>query len=205
MKPELEIVLGEKRWINTVVAKDIKVGEDFDLFCNVTMDVGHVAQTNWLRNVRRYAPKFLTFLPRFFFQSEPLQSQSVDKVGHKNNNTSKYYFNKLSFDNVTMEDSGEYTCIVINHVGQQNNETIEVNVIEGGSSEWRFERTFPHQILYIIADEICSLKHVQDTVEGVGTLHVENCFPITATAGDQEVSFSMATKPRKEILWWAEF
>ena len=53
MKPELEIVLGEKRWINTVVAKDIKVGEDFDLFCNVTMDVGHVAQINWLKNVRR--------------------------------------------------------------------------------------------------------------------------------------------------------
>ena len=30
-----------------------------------------------------------------------------------------------------MNDSGEYTCIVKNHVGQQNNETIEVNVIQG--------------------------------------------------------------------------
>ena len=51
-KPELEIVLGKKRLINTMVAKDITVGEDFDLFCNVTMDVGHVAQINWLKNVR---------------------------------------------------------------------------------------------------------------------------------------------------------
>ena len=51
-KPELEIVLGKKRLINTMVAKDITVGEDFDLFCNVTMDVGHVAKINWLKNVR---------------------------------------------------------------------------------------------------------------------------------------------------------
>ena len=41
------------------------------------------------------------------------------------------------------------------------------------------------------ADEICSLKHVQ--------VHDKNCFPITATAGDKEVSFSMATKAQKEI------
>ena len=147
MKPELEIVLGEKRWINTVVAKDIKVGEDFDLFCNVTMDVGHVAQINWLRNVRRTYPHSNNILTVHFFQSEPLQRQSIDKVGHKNNNTSKYYFNKLTFINVTMEDSGEYTCIVKNHVGQQNNETIEVNVIQGNLSKWRFEGIFLHLIL----------------------------------------------------------
>ena len=79
----------------------------------------------------------------YSFQSEPLQRQSIDKVGHKNNNTSKYFFNKLTFNNVTVEDSGEYTCIVKNHVGQQNNETIEVNVIQGNLFKWWFEVISP--------------------------------------------------------------
>ena len=48
-------------------------------------------------------------------------------------------------------------------------------------------------LIIFSADEICSLKHVQ--------VHDKNCFPITATAGDKEVSFSMATKAQKEILW----
>ena len=69
--------------------------------------------------------------------SEPLQRQTQDKVGHKNNNTSKYFFNKLTFTNVSMDNTGQYTCIVTNHVGQQNNETIEVNVIEGDLFKWR--------------------------------------------------------------------
>ena len=137
MKPELEIVCGEKRWINTVVPREIKVGEDFDLFCNVTMDVGHVAQINWLRNVRGVCLQNNNVFDMNSFQSEPLQRQTQDKVGYKNNNTSKYFFNKLTFTNVSMDNTGQYTCIVTNHVGQQNNETIEVNVIEGDLFKWR--------------------------------------------------------------------
>jgi hypothetical protein len=51
MKPEMEAVEGDRiPAFKTMVSKDITVGEDFRIFCNVTLDVGHHAKLKWLRN-----------------------------------------------------------------------------------------------------------------------------------------------------------
>ena len=61
-------------------------------------------------------------------QGKHFPSQEIDKLDSKNK--TRYYYNQLSFENATEEDSGTYTCIVRNHAGLENNETIAINVLK---------------------------------------------------------------------------
>ncbi len=113
--PQLSLVARNGERIALTDRRDVERGDSFLLYCNVTLDVGHVAKITWRkRGLGAITPEF------------------SDKTG-RDAAGSRYVYSMINVtDPQPGEDGGEYVCTVRNHMGQENNASVDIRMTEQG-------------------------------------------------------------------------
>ncbi len=123
--PQLSLVQGGER-MSLTDSRDVDRGDSFLLYCNVTLDVGPVSMITWEKNGVIVVPKF------------------SDKTG-TDSEGNRYVYSVLNVtDPEQEEDGGDYVCTVRNHMGQENNASVEIRITGKSTSRYYFMASLVH-------------------------------------------------------------